>query len=91
MDWGRACRRVWQRHAVSEGRATRAEHWWPVLVNVVIPMALPVLALAVTRALVMLYAPAGIITGLALTVRRLHDPDRSGWGRSSGWCRASEA
>ncbi len=82
MSWGEAYRRMWRRYAVFEGRATRAEYWWPVLVNLAILAPLQVLAFAATRAFLVLdglYVLAGIIPGLALSVRRLHDTDRSGW------------
>lgn len=72
-----------RRYTEFSGRSRRKEYWMFVLMNLLLPlvMLLAVLVLGATIA-VILYAAvvlALIIPGLAVTVRRLHDTDRSGW------------
>ena len=76
------------------GRARRTEFWMFVLVNVVISIVLGIVDTATGTAnayavggmasyspgiLGGLYALAVLIPSIAVTVRRLHDTDRSGW------------
>ena len=72
---------VFERYAVFEGRAGRAEYWWFFLANFLIGLVIQILA-GVSDALVILsliYSLALLIPGLAVAVRRLHDTDKSGW------------
>ena len=76
-----------RKYAQFSGRAPRAEYWWYTLAVVV----LAIIVSTVEQTLGMgpvagPYAPlslvftlAFIIPGLAVTVRRLHDTNRSGW------------
>ena len=72
-----------QKYADFSGRARRSEYWFFYLFTILVFLVVVVLgALLGTTALVVLYllAIAGLIVpSLALTVRRLHDTDRSGW------------
>ena len=62
------------------GRATRSEYWWFSLFNLIIVIALAIVVPAARAELVLLIYTAGIIVpSLAVSVRRLHDTDRSGW------------
>jgi uncharacterized membrane protein YhaH (DUF805 family) len=76
---------------VMRGRAPRAEYWWFYLANVVVCIAIQFVGLAVIEGYDP-YAPfANIYTiywvivfipflpGLSVTIRRLHDRDRSAW------------
>jgi uncharacterized membrane protein YhaH (DUF805 family) len=92
MEWYRA---VLKKYAVFDGRARRKEYWYFVLFNFLIAMGLLILgfilgfaivgsdseALAIVIAVipVSLYGLAMIIPSIAVTVRRLHDIDFSGW------------
>lgn len=72
---------VFERYALFEGRAGRAEYWWFFLANFLIGLVIQVLA-GVSDALVILsliYSLALLIPGLAVAVRRLHDTNKSGW------------
>lgn len=72
---------VFERYAVFEGRAGRAEYWWFFLANFLIGLVIQILA-GVSDALVILsviYSLALLIPGLAVAVRRLHDTNKSGW------------
>ncbi|PYZ97505.1 hypothetical protein CR205_02605 [Alteribacter lacisalsi] len=72
--------KVWKSFFEFEGRARRKEYWtfslihWIVLVLLILAGELNTLFYIVY----FLYAAAGFIPGLAVTVRRLHDTDRSG-------------
>jgi uncharacterized membrane protein YhaH (DUF805 family) len=63
------------------GRARRAEYWWFALANFIAVFVLVVLV-TVARifwVLYVVYLLALIVPGIAVTIRRLHDTDRSGW------------
>lgn len=77
IDWAK---RPLQKYAVFSGRAPRAEYWWFYLAYLVAYIVasitdglvgFPVFSLLVTFGL--------LIPMLAVSVRRLHDTDRSGW------------
>jgi uncharacterized membrane protein YhaH (DUF805 family) len=84
-----------RRYADFSGRSRRKEYWMFVLLNVLLSLAaLAALAVsyyadmsesAMTTLLMPLFVVyfllslAFVIPGLAVTVRRLHDTDRSGW------------
>ena len=69
-----------------EGRATRPEYWWWVLFVVAVAVILQIVGAIVLGAdsgaggvLSGLFYLATFLPGLAVSVRRLHDTDRSGW------------
>ena len=70
-------------YATFTGRATRREYWYFVLINTVAAMTLfivgEVLAAGVGAALYTLYLLGTFLPSLAVSVRRLHDIDKSGW------------
>jgi len=84
-----------RRYAEFSGRSRRKEYWMFVLLNLLLAFAVWGLlgltyALGMSETAMMtimmpvfiLYGLAGlalIIPGLAVTIRRLHDTDRSGW------------
>src|SRR5215213_11033512 len=76
-----------KKYAVFSGRSRRTEYWYFVLFNLIVSIVLGWIdALLGTGGS---YAGAGVLSGiyglavliptLAVTVRRLHDIDRSGW------------
>ena len=91
MGFGEAVAACLSKFATFAGRASRPEYWWFYLFAVLVmiaagvvdlyvlgynpdnPMAVPVVS---TIAVFLLLLPS-----LSVTVRRLHDTDRSGW-----WC-----
>jgi uncharacterized membrane protein YhaH (DUF805 family) len=84
MNWYLA---VLRNYAGFSGRARRMEYWMFTLINVLISiglaivdvmtgMASPVTGLGVLSCI---YALAVFVPSLAVSVRRLHDTDRSGW------------
>ena len=72
---------VLERYAKFDGRAGRAEFWWYVLANVVVYVALAILAQisGIFLILYILYGLAMLVPSIAVAIRRLHDTDKSGW------------
>jgi uncharacterized membrane protein YhaH (DUF805 family) len=72
---------VLKQYAVFSGRARRKEYWMFFLINTIITFVLRFIeGLAGSSGIVaMLYSLAILIPGIAVSVRRLHDTDRSGW------------
>jgi uncharacterized membrane protein YhaH (DUF805 family) len=66
-----------------EGRASRSAYWWYVLAQGVVFIVLDIIIAAAhapaLSVLVYLLAVAAIVVSLPLTIRRLHDSDKSGW------------
>jgi uncharacterized membrane protein YhaH (DUF805 family) len=83
--------KVLQQYTDFEGRARRKEYWMFTLVNFLITMALQALTFMVAgmnpestlglflSGILALYGLGILIPSLAVTVRRLHDTNRSGW------------
>jgi uncharacterized membrane protein YhaH (DUF805 family) len=76
-----------KKYAVFSGRARRKEYWFFFLFNMIVTIALVVLD-TVTGSLSPelglglfsgIYMLAVLLPGLAVTVRRLHDTERTGW------------
>jgi len=78
---------VLKKYAVFSGRARRKEYWFFALFNLLITIALafadtalgtvnPQYGIGMIGAV---YSLAVLIPSIAVTVRRLHDTDRSGW------------
>ena len=83
MDWYLA---VLKKYAVFSGRARRKEYWFFVLFNIIISIVLSIIDISIGTGtaeepgmLSIIYSLAIIIPSLAVSVRRLHDTDRSGW------------
>ena len=78
---------VLKKYAVFGGRARRREYWYFALFNLLISIVLAVIdgvtgtlsAEAGIGLLGAFYALAVLIPGIAVSVRRLHDTNRSGW------------
>lgn len=76
-----------RKYAVFDGRARRMEYWMFVLFNCLIVVVLSVVDTVVgifslgnsIGALTGLYWLVVLVPSVAVTVRRLHDTDRSGW------------
>jgi uncharacterized membrane protein YhaH (DUF805 family) len=92
MGFGEAVRTCWSKYGDFDGRAARAEFWWWVLfVAVVQIVASAVLGLGLALfqnagflqwllvLVFMVIVLAFILPSIAVSVRRLHDRDLSGW------------
>jgi uncharacterized membrane protein YhaH (DUF805 family) len=84
MDWYLM---ALQKYAVFTGRAQRKEYWLFYLFNVIFTLALAILDVLLGTfdrvsgigVFSGLYSVAVLIPTLAVSVRRLHDTNRSGW------------
>lgn len=73
---------AWKKYAVFGGRSGRQEYWHFVMFNILAYILLSIIAGVVGKigaSLLSLYAVAVFLPGLAASVRRLHDTNRSGW------------
>ena len=70
-----------KKYAVFSGRAPRAEYWWFYLATVVVQIPLGMIdeMLGEWSPLSGLFGLAILLPWLAVSVRRLHDIDRTGW------------
>jgi uncharacterized membrane protein YhaH (DUF805 family) len=84
MDWYLM---VLKKYAQFSGRSRRKELWMFVLFNMLIVFVLEILGIVLRENalgkiilfLLVIYALATLIPGLAVGIRRLHDTGRSGW------------
>lgn len=77
-----AVRSVFGNYANFSGRARRSEYWYWSLATIIAVVVLEVIASAsrsVGMVLLAIYWLATVVPGLAVSVRRLHDTNRSGW------------
>lgn len=89
MSFTAAIRSVFTQYVGFSGRARRAEYWWFVLFTVIVGVVTALLDIAIGTDFGESITSGGIIStlvnlalalpSLAVTVRRLHDTDRSGW------------
>jgi uncharacterized membrane protein YhaH (DUF805 family) len=86
--------RFWKKYATFSGRASRSEYWWVVLISSVVSIVFYLVELVAAGGdvaaadtamtdpgdiLNYLWSLATVVPSLAVSVRRLHDVDRSGW------------
>ncbi|MDD5662833.1 MAG: DUF805 domain-containing protein [Victivallaceae bacterium] len=69
------------KYAVFDGRTRRKEYWFFVLFNVIISLVLGFVdgLLSSSGIIGVIYGFAVLIPSIAVSVRRLHDINRSGW------------
>jgi uncharacterized membrane protein YhaH (DUF805 family) len=72
---------VLKKYAVFNGRARRKEYWMFFLFNIIIAVVLGIVEGIVGGPGVLgaLYGLAVLLPGIGVSIRRLHDTDRSGW------------
>ncbi|WP_342131421.1 DUF805 domain-containing protein [Hydrogenophaga sp. OTU3427] len=75
MTFVDAIKVCFSKYADFSGRAGRSEFWWWVLFNFLAYIALAV----VSDKLALVFMVATLVPYFAVTARRLHDTDRSGW------------
>lgn len=80
MNFGEAVRSVFTQYVGFSGRARRSEYWWFFLFSLLVYAAAGIIDVAAhTAAIMIIVELALLLPSLAVTVRRLHDTDRSGW------------
>lgn len=75
MDFKTAIVTCFRNYAVFDGRALRSEFWWFFLFLILLNVVLSFFS----QALATLAGLATLVPNIAVTARRLHDIDRSGW------------
>jgi len=80
MTFFESIRTCFTKYADFTGRATRSEFWWWTLFNLVAALALGVVSEKASLA----FSLATLLPYCAVTTRRLHDTDRSGWAQLVG-------
>jgi len=77
---------VLKKYALFTGRARRSEYWYFFLLSIIIAVVLAMVDSVVRKITGIgfglfgtLYSLAVLVPGIAVSIRRLHDTDRSGW------------
>lgn len=81
MTFTESIRTCFRKYADFKGRATRSEFWWWVLFNVIAAFVLGL----ISERLPQLLSLALLLPNIAVSARRLHDTDRSGWWQLVGF------
>ena len=72
--------KVLKNYATFGGRARRSEYWYFFLFNIIISVVLNIIANATDLSIIStIYSLAVLIPGIAVSVRRMHDLNKSGW------------
>ena len=92
VGFGDAVRTCWKKYGDFDGRAVRSEFWWWVLFMVLVQFAAAIVLTIVliifqnlgflqwlSVLIFMVIVLAFILPSIAVSVRRLHDRDLSGW------------
>jgi uncharacterized membrane protein YhaH (DUF805 family) len=82
VSFGDAIRSGFDHYAKFQGRASRSAFWWWVLFQFIVELVAAVLDYAIFNNLGVFYgltALALLLPSLSVSIRRLHDTDRSGW------------
>ncbi|WP_183122171.1 DUF805 domain-containing protein [Bifidobacterium sp. wkB338] len=82
IDFVNACKRFFVKYSVFSGRASRGEFWWAFLMIFLIDFAVSIItsgSIFVGRILSFLVALGLFIPNLAVSIRRLHDTNMSGF------------
>ena len=80
MGFGQAISSGFSNYVNFSGRACRSEYWfWVLFVLIADVVAIAIDAAIGMQIVSSLFGLAVLLPGLAVTVRRLHDLDRTGW------------
>ena len=77
---GNAISTCFKKYATFTGRATRSEYWYFALFTLIVQLLANAIGIAAgSEAIIWLVYLAFFIPSIAVTVRRMHDVDKSGW------------
>ena len=81
MTFGEAVKSGFDHYVKFEGRASRPAYWWWVLFAILAEFAAGIIDAAIGGNGIVggLAALALLLPGLSVSIRRLHDTDRTGW------------
>ena len=86
MDFQTSIKTCFNKYADFSGRALRSELWWFVLFGFLVGIITTIIDIMILGYSIESYGPVNIIftfvlilPGIAVTARRLHDVNRSGW------------
>jgi uncharacterized membrane protein YhaH (DUF805 family) len=80
MNFTTAVQSVLSQYVGFSGRARRSEYWYFFLFNVIVSVVFSIIdAIIGSQILGIIVSLALLLPGLAVTLRRLHDTDRTGW------------
>ena len=82
MSFGDAVRSGFDHYTKFEGRASRSAFWWWVLFQIIVEFVAAILDYAIFSNLGVFYgltALALLLPSFSVSIRRLHDTDRTGW------------
>jgi uncharacterized membrane protein YhaH (DUF805 family) len=80
MTFGEAVRSGFDHYAKFDGRASRPAFWWWVLFVFLVGIAANIIDLAIGAPVITaLVGLALLLPNLSVSIRRLHDTDRTGW------------
>lgn len=80
MTFNESVQTCFQKYAEFRGRASRSEFWWWALFNLIATVCLGI----IDERLSIAFTVATLLPYLAVTSRRLHDTNRSGWAQLVG-------
>ena len=81
MSFAESISACFRKYIVFSGRAQRSEYWWFFLFTFIVSVVLGIIAsfAPVLQFLEWVFSLAVLLPSLAVTVRRLHDTNRTGW------------
>lgn len=80
MEFKPAVQHVLNNYVTFSGRALRSEYWYWVLFTIIATIVLSIVdGILGLQLLVNLFSLAVLLPGISVSVRRLHDLDKSGW------------
>lgn len=80
MTFGEAVRSGFEHYAKFDSRASRPEFWWWVLFVILMGIGANLIDLAIGAPVFSAITGLGLLLpNIAVSIRRLHDTDRSGW------------
>lgn len=80
MTFGEAVRSGFDHYVKFDGRASRPAFWWWVLFVILVSIAANIIDLAIGAPVFSALVGLGLLLpGLSVSIRRLHDTNRTGW------------
>ena len=80
MSFGEAISKCLNEYVTFSGRARRSEYWYFFLFNLIASFVASALDMAMNMAVLQVLVALGLLLpSISVTVRRLHDKDKSGW------------